>query len=527
MNMTRKISTFSLLLLIINGTIGSAWLFAPYFGAQIAGSGVFVSWLIGGFMTIAIALCFAECSVKIPLAGGTTEVARATHGESMAFLVSWIAWISSITVPAIEVQAVLQYAANYFPSLIEKHNGSEILSSTGILSAITLMILLVAINYYGIKSVVRSNFLILFFKLLVIFLAIFAISATHFNPANFLTPNSDNALDTWKNILTALASGGIIFAFVGFKHGVELAGETETPRRALPIAIVGSVVACLLIYLGLQISLIGSLSTQSLAQGWKHLSFTGDTGPFAGIAAGLGMIWLVKLLMADAVVSPLGAGSVYVSSTARISYAMAVNHYFPSFLTKLNRYNIPGFAILFNSFIGCLLFLPFPSWQKMVGFLTSIMVVSYIMGPIAAMSLKKSKAFRSGGFIPLTYLFTLSAFYFCNLCVYWSGWDTVSKLGIAVLVGAIFFFAFHAFSRKHRNLALSSSYWFFAYILGISIISCLGSFGGKNIISFGYDFLIIAVFSMLIFMWAVRSSVCIELINPESADLTANKAEGF
>jgi len=279
MNMKRKISTFSLLLLIINGTIGSAWLFAPYFSAQIAGTGAFAAWIIGGLMTIAIALCFAECSVKIPLAGGTPEVARATHGEFMAFSVSWIAWLSSITVPAIEVQAVLQYGANYFPRLVEGANGSQVLSPLGIFTAIILMILLVIVNYYGIKSVIRSNILILIFKLGVIILAIFAIAATRFNHANFLTPNSDNALDAWKNILSALASGGVIFAFVGFKHGVELAGEAETPKKNLPIAIVGSVIACLLIYVGLQTSLIGALSSESLAQGWKHLSFV-EAGQF-------------------------------------------------------------------------------------------------------------------------------------------------------------------------------------------------------------------------------------------------------
>lgn len=503
----RKISTWSLLLLIVNGTIGSAWLFAAYFSAQIAGNGAFVSWLIGGLMTIAIALCFAECSVKIPLAGGTTEVARATHGESMAFLVSWIAWVSSITVPAIEVEAVLQYASNYFPALINTMNGRHVLSGVGIFSAVVLMALLVIINYYGIKSVVRSNILILIFKVGVIFLAIFAIAATQFNHANFLVPNSTNAADSWKNILSALASGGIIFAFVGFKHGVELAGEAETPKKALPFAIVGSVVACLIIYIGLQISFIGALSPESLLQGWKNLSFTGDTGPFAGIAASLGLMWLVKLLMADAVVSPLGAGSVYVSSTARISYAMAMNNYFPAFLSKLNRFGIPGYAILFNSLIGCLLFLPFPNWQKMVGFLTSIMVVSYSMGPVAAMSLKRSESYRSGGFIPFPQVFTTLAFYFCNLCVYWSGWDTVSKLGIALAAGVIFFIIFKRFFHRSRIQDLGSCYWFFCYILGLSLISYLGSFGGKNFIGFGYDFLVLALFSLIIFIWAIRSNI--------------------
>src|SRR5690606_3772572 len=117
---------------------------------------------------------------------------------------------------------------------------------------------------------------------------------------------------------TAVATGGVAFAFTGFKHGVELAGEAKRSAVAIPLAIVGSVVCCLLLYLGLQIAFIGALHPETLTTGWANLSFVGDVGPFAGLAAGLGLIWLLKLLYIDATVSPTGAGLIYVTSTARI-----------------------------------------------------------------------------------------------------------------------------------------------------------------------------------------------------------------
>src|SRR3990167_11257433 len=74
MTLNRRFTPISLLMLSINGIIGSAWLFAPLYAAKIAGSGAIISWLLGGFATIVIALTFAELSSLLPIAG---EIGRA------------------------------------------------------------------------------------------------------------------------------------------------------------------------------------------------------------------------------------------------------------------------------------------------------------------------------------------------------------------------------------------------------------------------------------------------------------------
>src|SRR3990167_5434059 len=92
----------------------------------------------------------------------------------------------------------------------------------------------------------------------------------------------------WQAILAAVATGGIAFAFTGFKHGVELAGEAKKLKIAIPLATVGSVLCCLLLYIGLQVAFIGALDPTLIAKGWENVSFVGDVGPFAGLAASLG-----------------------------------------------------------------------------------------------------------------------------------------------------------------------------------------------------------------------------------------------
>jgi amino acid transporter len=254
---------------------------------------------------------------------------------------------------------------------------------------------------------------------------------------------------------------------------------------------------CLLIYLGLQIAFIGALSPSQLSKGWGALSFPGDIGPFAGLAIALGMPLLAKLLYADAVISPAGAGLVYMTSTARILYAMSEIGYIPACFKKLNTHGLPVVAIFFNFSLGMLLFLPLKGWQSLVGFLVSGMVISYAMGPITLICFRaelpnKLRTFK----LPFAKLGCFLAFYFCNLLCYWTGWDTLLKFAVAILFGLICFFIYNL--KNNKSADIKSSIWLMPYLLGLVLISYFGSFGGKKTIPFGWDFLIIGLFSIFI-----------------------------
>jgi len=341
----------------------------------------------------------------------------------------------------------------------------------------------------------------------VIILTIVILIKVSFHPTNFLGLKNSMTLTGWQAILTAVATGGVAFAFTGFKHGVELAGEAKNIALGVPLAIVGSVLCCLVLYIGLQIAFIGALHPSELNQGWQHLSFVGDAGPFAGLAAGLGLVWLLKLLYIDAAVSPSGAGLIYMTSTSRILYAMSQLGYMPTFFSYLNKQKLPVAAIFVNFTIGMFLFIPLPGWQDMVSFLVSGMVISYAMGPIALLCLRlelpnQKRLFR----LPAANILCLLAFYFCNLMCYWTGWQTLYKLAMAILIGLVFFIL-ACFRKKLAGtpLGLKSTIWIIPYLGGLILISYLGAFGGKHIIPFGWDFLVIALFSAVILCLAVKS----------------------
>ena len=505
----RRFNPFHLLLLSINGMVGSAWLFAPFYAAKIAGSGALIAWLLGGAMTVLIAISFAELSVMIPVPGGSTAIPKISHGQFASFMMGWLAWLSSLTMAPIEIQAVLQYASTYFPSLVLS-SSEHGLSAFGFLWAVILMLFMCVLNIYSFRGLLRSNFFILGYKLLVMTLLVIMVPSLQFNTFHFseLVPTM-SSLQGWHSIFKAVAAGGIAFAFTGFKHGVELAGEATHKQITLPLAIIGSIVCCLILYMALQVVFIGALPSFLGSEGWGGLHFSGDAGPFAGILLALGLMWLLKLLYVDAVVSPLGAGLIYMTSTARITYSMASNHYLPGFLMKVNSERMPIAAIFLNGLIGLSLFLPFSGWQSMSGFLVSVMVIAYGMGPLSLLAMRKQMPERQRDFhLPFAPVLCPLAFYCCVLLSYWTGWETISKLAIVSVIGMVVFLL--AFFRGRLNkdyLGLRALGWFIPFIGGLTLISYFGDFGGKHLIPFGWDFLVLAVFSGAILILAVKTAL--------------------
>lgn len=92
------------------------------------------------------------------------------------------------------------------------------------------------------------------------------------------------------------------------------------------------------------------------------------------------------------------------------------------------------------------MFLPFPSWQQLVGFITSATVLSFGSGPIVLAAMRRQlpdypRPFKLPGGDVIAFL----AFYCSNLIVFWAGWATNWKLFIAVALGFVMLLALSAF----------------------------------------------------------------------------------
>ncbi len=517
MKFQRKIGFFSLMFTAVGGIVGSGWLFGPFYAAKIAGPAAILAWLLGGVLMTVIALTFAELATMFPVAGAMARFAHFSHGTFVSFTMAWISWLAAVIVAPIETMAAIQYMANFFPILAHSTHHTTVLTTIGIMVAAGVMLLMCCLNIIGIRLFAKINNAIVAFKLLVLLITVVMLFSHRFTISHFIHYGGFAPYGL-KGILAALPAAGVIFSFIGYSPAIQLAAEAKNPHKAIPYSVIIAITICIILYMVMQAAFIGAVSDSSLQHGWAYLHFAGDTGPVAGLVTALGLLWFVKLLYANAIISPFGTAYIYTAATSRINYAMSKNGYMPEFMRTLNKRGAPVIAIGLNFIVGMVFFFPFPGWQAMVGFLVSCFVLAYAVGPIACVSLRYKMPNAKRSFrLPAVNFVSLLAFYICNLIIYWTDWTTVWRMLLTIAIGYIFLFVYRFIKKENpHELDLHKAYWLFPYLIGLGIISYLGAFGGHNIIKFGWDFALLAVFSSIIFYWAVQASqphVQIEKVN--------------
>lgn len=498
MVLKRKLGAISLLFVSIGGMVGSGWLFGPFYAAQITGPAAILAWILGGILMMVIALTFAELSAMFPVTGGMARFIQFSHGPMASFTLAWIAWLAAIVVAPIETMALVQYASTYVPGLMQGHT----LTLLGIVVSGLVMLSMCFLNSAGTHLFSKTNNGIIIWKLIIPAVTIVILFSASFHVQNF-TSHGFMPMG-FKGVVHALPVAGIIFSFIGYSPAIQLAGEAKNPQRAVPFAILGSISFCIGLFVLIQVVFVGAISPSFLGHGWAHLQFKNDVGPIAGLLTILGFVIFVKLLYIDAVISPFGTALIYTAATSRMNFAMSQNGYLPKFMQDTNKNHVPYKAMWVNFVVGLLFFLPFPGWQKMVSFLVSCFVLSYAVGPIALIALRQKLPDQNRPFrLPYVKVIAFVAFYICNLIVYWTSWDTISKMLIVIIIGYVILFVVK--KRKVLEMRIKNALWLIPYLAGVGIISYFGAFKGKNDISFGEDFIVILIFSAVIFALAYFS----------------------
>ncbi|MBY0543995.1 MAG: APC family permease [Gammaproteobacteria bacterium] len=507
----RVIGAWTMLFGAVSAIIGSGWLFSSYYSSQLAGPAALLSWIIASVLIIVLAFTFAEISTLLPIAGGSSHLPNITHGILTSVVFSWISWLTLTALPAIEVQAVLQYASYFFPWLSKDPNSiNTSLSMMGYGVAATLLLMFSAANIYSIRLVMRFNSAIAIWKIVIPVFAAVTLITLSFHPSNFHKAAGFMPLG-WQGVFTAIATGGILFAFNGFKNVIELAGEAKNPNRTIPFAIIGSIVVCLLIYILLQVALVGAIPAASLTHGWALMNFPKSVSPLVTLLAMAGSVFILGVLYIDTLIAPMGAGLMYITAGARTLQAMGKNNQMPSFLKLVNKKHSPVYAILINMLLSFVFFFPFPGWKVMVDFISSLMAFSYVLGPVCLLALRyqlpdQSRKIR----LPFSKLWSFLALYICTMMGYWTGWEVMMKLTIFIAFSIAFYLVLRCFSKSARETPLDfkSSIWIFVYFGGLAIASHFGGFGGgTGQLKFGPDFGVLGLLTAVSLFLATKYRV--------------------
>ena len=388
----RQAGLMGLLFAGVGGMIGSGWLFGSLETAMQAGPLSIWSWTIGGVIVLLIALVFAELATLFPLSGALVHMSHVSHGKRLGFIWSWVLILAYVAIAPIETMAIVTYADAYLPGLTEQQTG--VLTTQGLILASALLGMMVAMNFFMIRTVLGMNTWATWWKIMIPIATVVVLMSYSWHPENFtvLAPHTG-----FEGIFTAISTGGVFFSLFGFRQAIDLAGETANPGRDLPVAMIGTVLIGTLIYIALQIAFLIAVPPELLSRGgWAGLQLSGLIGPLASLATIIGASWWASLLYADAVISPGACGFVYTTTSSRVVMASAQTQTLPSVFGRVNTNGVPWVALIGTYLAGLVFFFPFPSWQKMVGYISAITVLSYSIGPILLLRMRVEHLKRVG-----------------------------------------------------------------------------------------------------------------------------------
>lgn len=484
----RNISTGNLLLFAAGGIIGSGWLFSPFICAKISGPYALIGWVIAFLCVLCVALPLCELGALFPMAGGIVNYPGITYGPGMGFMFGWIMWVGYLVSSPIEVQAIVQYASYFFPILVNPDAGDFHLSTIGIGAAIGLLFLMMLINALGVKLLTSVNRLFSVFKFIVPLLTIMAFWVVAPSSFHHIQLSLQVTHFQWQHIFMTLAYGGIAFSFVGFQSGLFMGGEVKKPQQAIPISLLGSVFIGFAIYFVLQWSFLIAVPDTVLKTGWSQLSFPGHDSPMVGLALICGLGWVAFLIMVDASVSPLGTSLIYTAINSRILYAMSLNKALPHFLSGLNRFKVPGSALCINFVLSVLTFVLFSGWQNMVVFFSSCSIVTYMIGPVCLNAFRTLHPETNAVFrLKHVHFWCFLSFYASMVMLLCCGFDILSKLTIAMVLGILLYWRAHQSFHKEWPWVV----WILLVMCILMGLSFLGDWGKNSLSLFPFDIILL------------------------------------
>ncbi|MGC9071752.1 MAG: APC family permease [Acidilobus sp.] len=404
-----------------------------------------------------------------------------------------------MTVAPAEATAVVTYMSSYVPGLLTP---SGVLTLIGGIVAFAFLTFFFLLNYFGVHVMGKTNTGVGWWKLLVPVITIALIMALYFHPANFAKLPGGFMPYGAAPIFFALPTTGIVFAYLGFRQGLEFAGEAKNPQRDVPLGTIIGFLIVMAIYVLLQVAFVGGVDWSKLVlnvsasdpsnSSWKLIPIqpgswgnltsalinkTGypslSSGPFYELLRMSGILILVGwgiFLLVDAIVSPSGTGWIYEGTTTRTFYGMAADGHLPDWFLRLNKYKIPWLSLIASWLIGALFLIPYPAWVFIASFISSTTVYTYMIGGPALVVLRRTAPQAPRPFkVPAAEIIGGLAFISAFLIVYWSTFSILWGVVALILAGLPLFYIYTLPNRfgikRSTGIALGVLYWI---VLGVT-----------------------------------------------------------
>ncbi len=433
-----------------------------------AGPAIIISMVLAAIACVFSALCYSEIAAMIPVAGSAYTYTYATMGEFMAWMVGWILMleyaIGNITVASAWTGYFAQFLKGFkhvlpafvtnFPMWLrndyrymfaycDKYGLDPHTQMPFIfdkipvainLPAIFIVLVLTLLLIKGVKESTRVASIMVGINMFMI-TSFIVVGSFYVKPENW-TPFAPNGFEG-----IFMGAFIIFFAYIGFDAISTTAEETENPQRDLPIAILGTLILCTILYVLVALVLTGTVPLHHI-----------DTqAPIAHAMRMIGKDWFAGLLSIGALCALTSVLLIYQLGTTRILYAMSRDRFLPKSLRLIHRkYRTPHVLTWISGIvvIVCALFMDLSISAELCNFGT---FTSFIIICIAVLILRKTDPDRPRPFkVPFSPLFPILGIITCGgLMVYSMKYLTTSSLYFPLwLLMGVLIYAGYGYKQK-------------------------------------------------------------------------------
>jgi basic amino acid/polyamine antiporter, APA family len=381
---------------IIGGVIGSGILRAPgLVAAQLRSPTLVLAvWLIGGIYAFCCTLSVTELGTMLPRAGGWYVFSRRAFGDYGGFLVGCLDLMVQPVANAYLAVAFGDFAVECFPAL---HGHAKLL-------AIASVIVLTGLNWVGLREGSATQVVTSLAKTLALIAfvaACFMISPHVSGGVTSATPSPTTSGGLVLAVLVALQF--VIVAYDGWYFGIYFTEEDQDSARNLPRSSVGTVVACIAIYLLVNLALLHVLTFNKLAA---------STVPMADAATAIFGARGGQFILILAILSTISALNASLLFAPRILFGMARDGWLPRWVASVNAGGTPTAALLLVALASIALVLS-GGYEKLIALASFLLVALYLSGPCALFALRVRepnlpRPFKAWGY-PWTPAFALLA----------------------------------------------------------------------------------------------------------------------
>ncbi|MGC2109552.1 MAG: amino acid permease [Candidatus Korobacteraceae bacterium] len=435
--------------IVVGTIIGSGIFLVPAEMMQAVGSAwlVYVAWIVGGVLSLAGAITYAELGAMKPQAGGEYVYIRDAYGPLPGFLYAWTwfaiakpASVATITTGLVRILGTFPALAFFNQAAIHR----PFAISYGQLVAVAAAVFITALNYIGIKR--AGEFQVVFTLLKIVI--IIAVALLGFTAAS----------GTWRNFASVFtgARGGVagfmaaliaaLWAYDGWNDLNMVSGEIRNPGRVIPIALIVGVGVVAILYMLTNAAVQYVLPAASIAASPRPASEA------TAVAVGA---WGAAIVSAGMALSMLVSLNGTIMSGARVPFALARDGYFFKALAEVHpRYHTPAVALMVQLVLSIGLLLFAGNFRQLFSLAIFAEWLFYMVSASTVFVLRRTephalRPYRTWGYPVVPLLFVIAA----TVLLYYTFTENVrnSVWGILVMIAGVPIYLYFA-RKKGREL---------------------------------------------------------------------------